>query len=294
MKLQKSPQTLAWHALSPNSPGRARHIFSPRLVSMRTCPPKLFVPSEPAKEDLSSIVLLTKEDPWSKIHPQKRPSNLKASQRPKLGNHWAKLTFQSVPLRPLGTLRNCKKARKHWLGTLGTLETGPPGRRSPPSDLRPLASSPESLREPKRGSVYPCSEKSEVKRDQETPREARRGFKKIGITTVPIGADSLRQLSHQVSLASDSFRQTGSVTEPIGAYWKLSEAIGAETTFFPIQRDLHLAPNRTGSNRFAPVGTGSNHNLPGRFVYFFCTRHPPPDTRHQFEVACWPGRDSLR
>src|ERR1700704_6634289 len=89
----------------------------------------------------------------NKNQPSKRPSNLKASQRPRLGNHWAKLTFQSVPLRSPGTLRNCKKARKHWLGTLGTLQTGSPGRRSPPSDLRPLASSPESLREPKRGSV---------------------------------------------------------------------------------------------------------------------------------------------
>src|SRR5882762_393719 len=71
-----------------------------------------------------------------KNQPSKRPSNLKASQRPRLGNHWAKLTFQSVPLRLSGTLRNCKKARKHWLGTLGTLgtlETGPPGRRSLPS-----------------------------------------------------------------------------------------------------------------------------------------------------------------
>src|SRR3981081_2065215 len=81
-------------------------------------------------------------------------------------------------------------------------------------------------REPKRGSVNPPSEKSEVELDQETPREARRGLKKIRITTVPIGADSLRQLCHQVPIASDSFRQTGSATEPIGAYWKLSEAIG--------------------------------------------------------------------
>src|SRR5882762_9785279 len=104
-----------------------------------------------------------------------------------------------------------------------------------------LKKSPETSqprpREPKRGSVNPRSEKSEVKLDQETPREARRGFKKIRITTLPTGADSLRQLYYQVPVASDSLRQTWPKTALVGTYRKLSEAIGAETIFFPIQGD---------------------------------------------------------
>jgi len=52
-----------------------------------------------------------------------------------------------------------------------------------------LKKSPEtsqpSPREPKRGSINPRSEKSEVKLDQATPSEVKRGLKKIRITNSP-------------------------------------------------------------------------------------------------------------
>ena len=97
------------------------------------------------------------------------------------------------------------------------------------------SASPESLREPKRASVNPRSEKSEVKLDQETPREARRGFKKTRITTVPI----LPIASASFALGSDSFRWLPPDPACNGTYRRLSEAIRAETTFFQ-STALHL------------------------------------------------------
>src|SRR4030081_2579857 len=73
-------------------------------------------------------------------------------------------------------------------------------------------------------------------RAQESPREVQ--------PTVPIGADSLRQLSHQPPIAADSFRQTRPATTPIDTYRHLSAAIGTKTTFFPIQKAATRHPSR--------------------------------------------------
>ena len=51
---------------------------------------------------------------------------------------------------------------------------------------------------------------------------------------LPIGADSLRQLSHQVPIAADSCRHTRPKTAPVGTYRRLSAPIGAKTTFSQI------------------------------------------------------------